>query len=365
MVDIPTPQKKPPDIPPQPTQPAPQQDMAAWRARFEGQAQTPANDRAAAKTPGASPEKKPDISAAANADRKPVRDAAPAAAPDRKPQTPADRKEISDVADRLLKARDEGLVVFGDDRQAPKTHERIDGATARYLKSIQEAPSGTDLPMKPELARVFDKMLTAAEQRRAKDPSGPDFSIMSLVRPDKGHSADKGAGSVDIGTYAHQKLDFTHPDQALKGVAQFYRDIAGQGQGGSKVDTHVAFGIPRNPRMDPAGARAEYLDTGHPEKQRYYDLKHIPEGQVLSEKPYTILAGQPELKSEYLFPDTFFHREAAISVSPGHGVLAGDIAALREPARTEFTKIAGDAGGSVLRYMFPDALDHLHVQVVK
>ncbi|MCK9895071.1 hypothetical protein [Frankia sp. AgB32] len=277
-------------------------------------------------------------------------------------RTVADRKEVGALAERLLQARDDGLVSFGDDVTNPKTRELTDGASARWLKSMVNAPEGLDLSMSPDLARVLDRMLSAAERRRADGATGVDFAIMSLYRPDKGPSPHRDGAAVDIGVYAGKTINFMRTKDSVLAVAQFYRDMLG-GEGEAKVDAKIALGLPRNPRMDPAGALAEYYDAGHPEKKNYYDITSTP-GRVITEKPFTVANTRPVLKMEYQVPDAFFQRELEPDRSPAGG-LAGAVAALRPEAQQAFKLLVEKDVGKVLRFMFPDGLDHLHVQVVR
>lgn len=279
-------------------------------------------------------------------------------------QSPADRQEIKSVAQKLLDAREAGLVKFGDDVQNPKTHTRTDGGTARYLQSITSAPDGRDLPMRPELAKVFDRVLTAAEHRREQGATGADFTIVSLDRQDKGH---KDGVAVDLGRYAGHQIDFKNPDDSVKGIAQFYKDLLGNGDGGTTpVDAQIAIGVPRNPRTDAVGALAEYQDRGHPEKQKYYDVVPTQRGvnDIVSQNPFTVSTFRAELKERYVFPDVFFRRDQPPNISPT-GRLMSDVAALQPEARRAFEPLAQQDRGAVLRYLFPDALDHFHVQALR
>ncbi len=369
MVDTPPPasDKKPPPPAPQ----APRTPDAQWRQQFDAQLQAPVEPRRG--------DGQPDDRTARPTDRPPEagpRAAAPAtdlrSTPEHAPetragarsleggQTAADRKEIHDVAEALLKARDDGLVRFSDDVMDRKTQEwRANGPTARWLESMANAPEGQDLPMNPDLAKVLDRMLSSAERRREAGAKGVDFTIVSLYRPDRGASPHRSGAAVDIGMYAGNRIHFMKGGESIAAVAQFYQDMLG-GEDRPAVAAKMALGLPRNPRMDPAGALAEYNDAGHPEKKKYYDLKSY---EVVPDRvpiPFRVV---PELKSDYLFPDTFFHREQQPNRSPT-GSLRTDVAALRPEARQAISPLAEQDGGRVLRFMLPDAFDHLHAQVL-
>lgn len=266
-----------------------------------------------------------------------------------------EHQEIVQAAEALLKARDEGLVSFSDDKFDPKTKQRQDGSIAKQLKAMVEAPTATDLPkyMNGQLARIVQRMVEKAYERHVQGAKGLDFSIISLARPaDKETSPHKYGSAIDIGRYAGKLIDFQHGNDAVEGVAQFYEDVLG-------LEVGMAFGLPRNPKTDPAGAAAEYFDPRHPEKKKYYDLPGV------TDEKNKMSRMQPVLKPEYVKDDFFFDRSAAINHSPT-GEVVGDIKTLQsEIARKRLLDLQSKDQQNILKFLFPDAWDHLHVQVAR
>jgi RHS repeat-associated protein len=266
-----------------------------------------------------------------------------------------ERQFIQGVASRLLQARDSGLVALGGDKINPKSHQVENGVIAKHLTDLVAANNKEEPPkvMDIKAAMILNQMLDKAEERRkSASVTGVDFSIISLNRPtDAAGSPHYDGSAIDISRYAGKRIDFEHGDEAVDGVGQFYKDM-------QELDIRMSFGLPRNPKTDPKGMLMEYFDAKRPDKRKYYETTgvHDEKGRISEMRP-------SKLKPEFLREDFFFDRGADINNSPTNQVKS-DIALFKSNvAKERFEKLYNEDRNGVLRYLFPDGWDHLHVQV--
>ncbi|MFG1792620.1 hypothetical protein [Nocardia sp. NPDC049149] len=271
--------------------------------------------------------------------------AAKAATADEMSAAQADRNEIVAAAAAVLDARSAGIAEFVD-------------SIAHQLKAITATADGEPLPahLSVGMARILQRMVDKARQRQTEKP---DFRIIQLTGKNGGHPS--GGRLLDIDRYNGFRIDFQHGGEAVRAVTQFYADMLdvplfgppASGVTPVPVGTRFSLGLTRNPRMARTGAN---LDAADKRKRKYYD---------------TSAPGHPILLPQFRYRDFFFPRETPQPhetkppTMPGGGTIEGAISALAPQAKTIFERLqAGDTGG-LLKSLFPDGVDHLHVQIEK
>jgi hypothetical protein len=162
------------------------------------------------------------------------------------------------------------------------------------------------------------------------------FSLLSLVRRAGRHGQGQ---AVDIDRYGGHDIHIRNRASTIDGV------IAAVG---ALPAGCYALGLPRTPRTDPAGAvtdadRYPYIYEGTPPRVR---------------AGYAAVAASPPFLPAVA--------EGDIGHSPT-GATRGDLARIADAAvRTRLRAAieAAEARGAQFRYLFPDAMDHLHIQVM-
>jgi hypothetical protein len=279
----------------------------------------------------------------------------------------ADRDTIVAAAQALLDARANGRATFGDDTRASKGKPAKDGSIATQLKSIVAADPAEPLPdvMTVGTAKIILRMVEKADERHDAGATGVDFNIVSLARPNDKGGPHKHGNALDIDRYAGQQVHYTKPGSSVNAVAQFYRDMVGDATHGP-VDTRFALGLPRTPQAFGFGAAKD--QDKHGDKYVVYfnktpeDLTAL-EGIGRHRRWTTYSVNQdPALKPEAAGEETFFAREADPNISPDGSSAAADIKYLQPASQQRLHDINSQDTTHVLGYLFPDGIDHFHVQ---
>jgi hypothetical protein len=232
-----------------------------------------------------------------------------------------------DIGAELLGAIEEGRMATSDRELRMLRQLRDTGTAARGRGDPRVALS-------PELIALLHAL---QEQTPAPAEGGrAGFSMLSLVRGEGRHGRGE---AVDIDRYGGHSIHIRNRAETIEGVIAAVEALpAGC----------YALGLPRTPRTDTVGAatdarRYPYIYEGTPPRVR---------------AGYAAVAANPPFLPAVA--------EADIGSSPTHG-LRGDLnqvadAAVR--ARLRAAIEAAQARGAQFRYLFPDAMDHLHIQVM-
>ncbi|MFI0481124.1 RHS repeat-associated core domain-containing protein [Actinomadura sp. 9N215] len=256
------------------------------------------------------------------------------------------RSEIKQAAQALLDARKgkDRIAAFSDD-------------IARQLESVTDAPDDVPLPevLNLGIARIVQRMVDKARQRRDAGAKGVDFTIVSLTRStDKEKSPHKKGRGLDIGRYAGKDLSISKGDEQLDAVLKFYSDMIGDAAKGEKpVNARFALGLPRNPRTTGEGA---VTDATKADKRHMYDWDIIPG-----------YGPKPALKREFRFDDVFFDRNETPNNAPEikgskKSLLNQNITLLQPAAAQGFADLQKLDTTGILRFLMPDGINHFHVQ---
>jgi hypothetical protein len=162
------------------------------------------------------------------------------------------------------------------------------------------------------------------------------LSLLSLVRGEGRHGRGE---AVDINRFGGHDIHIRNRASTIEGV------IAAVG---ALPAGCYALGLPRTPRTDPVGAAT---DAG-----RY---RHIYEGD-----PPRVRAGFAAVAANPPFLPAV--AEAQIGSSPGGGTRRDLNHITDATVRTRLTAAidAARARGAQIQSLFPDAMDHLHIQVM-
>jgi hypothetical protein len=256
-------------------------------------------------------------------------------------------KRVIAVAKDLLQAREDGLASF-------------DGLVRQQVRDTSVAYAGADdLAIGADVAVLLKIMLAEAKKRKAAGgAANPDFAIMSLYRPGDGDkSPHRQKRAIDISRYAGHLLHISNPSEVSEGVTQFYRDLAAHT---SEINFDYGFGLPRNLRTDDESIVLELSG--------YYGSIH---GAIYAKSLGRNLSAEQcgpklneEIRKKYKYVDVFFQHHLRPGYSP-NGVVEADIRDLIWSGLTaDWTKIR-QQGGKRLKTLFPDEVDHLHVQILK
>jgi len=255
-------------------------------------------------------------------------------APSATPATPlvSESEAAAGLATELLQAREQGrLALSGSVRSqlellAHTGHIRHDEAPDAVV------PSAT-------LLALLQALLGLTPQPAPGQPA--PFALLSLVRP---HSSFHMRGqAVDISRFAGYDILMTNPSQALQAVLAVIEALP---------RGCYALGLPRPVRADADGARRDHT--------RYHYLNLYEPGN-----PPTLRPQYQHLLEENVFLPV--HSQADIDRSPSRGSITGDLDCIVDPAAQAQLRAAianARQHGARIKYLFPDALDHLHVQVV-
>jgi hypothetical protein len=232
-----------------------------------------------------------------------------------------------EAAAELLAAIDEGRMSTSARELRMLEQLRDTGTAARGRGDPQ-------VSLSPELIAL----LHALQEGAAAPAAGgrAEFSLLSLVRREGRHGRGE---AVDIDRYGGHPIHIRNRAETIDGVIAAI-DALPAGC--------YALGLPRAPRTDPVGAatdagRYPYIYEGTPPQVR---------------AGYTAVAASPPFLPAVA--------EADISHSPT-GSTRGDLAHVADAAVRTRLRAAIDAAqtrGAQIRYLFPDAMDHLHVQVM-
>lgn len=194
------------------------------------------------------------------------------------------------------------------------------------------------------LLRLLESLAAGASPPARGRP--PNFAIVSLVRPSSGpHGTPIGeqvqvGRAVDIVRYAGKRIDIAFPTEAAEAIAAVIRNMA--------AGCYV-LGLPRPPRTDPEGGSIDL--QRHP---RLYSASTVaPSRPRLSPLGERVIRENPFLPAEN------------IGNCPT-GTIEGDLARLAPDGRAALEPAIRDAReqrGVQIRCLFPDAPDHLHIQV--
>jgi hypothetical protein len=179
------------------------------------------------------------------------------------------------------------------------------------------AGGGTTVPS-PELLRLLDALL---RQTRANPtpPARPDFGILSMIRFNEGPHGEVQPGgtavgrAVDISRFGGHQINISNPDEALAGVLAV--------------------------------------------------IATLPTGCYTLGLPRPSIPVNPALRNPFLPVNS----EADIAHSPT-GSLRGDLSRIQDAeSRRQLTAAMDEARaqrGVRIQFLYPDALDHLHVKAV-
>lgn len=261
---------------------------------------------------------------------------APAPAPGNAPTGPASR--VQTVARALLQGVQGGQLAL--------TNPRREGAQLSQLS--QHGHCTVD----NQTATLHDELLTTLESLLSHStprPGHAPFSILSLVRTNSGaHGWRAPDGSrvckaVDINRYAGHAIDMRDPNEALEAILAVI-DALPAGR--------YTLGLPRPPRLDDQGGA---LDS-----QRYQYLGLYEPGPP----PYRLRPPYAQRTMNMFLP---VNRPEDIEHSPT-GSLQGDLQLIQDPtarARLTTTTAAARARGANILFLYPDALDHLHLKAAQ
>jgi len=244
------------------------------------------------------------------------------------PSSLSDADSLIGVAQELLEAiRQRRLRVQPRDRSQIEQIARTGMVTNRQGQSV--IPS-------PELVATLRTLLagTPASSRR----EAPQFAILSLVRFGGGRHAQGRA--VDINRYAGHEINVRNLGEALQGILSV---IANLPQGCFNL------GLPRAPHVDPIGAESD--------SRTYHGLN-----LYLPVCPARLRPQFADLPSRHIF----FAAGSAVDHPPSR-TIEGDLAHIvNAVARAQLRAAIAEARlrGTFILSMFPDALDHLQIQMM-
>ena len=210
-----------------------------------------------------------------------------------------------------------------------------------------------------ELAKILRTLLAAARARGGSK----DFGIVSLYRPGDGTKSPHLAGrAVDLVSYAGKRLNSAFPDEAAEGATSVYRDLAAAPQ---EMKVTYAFGLPRNLRTDNDGIDAELTGHGWQIRSAIFAtaLGLNKQLTIVNQSSTATLKIYDAIRANYKFTDVFFDHGSPPGKSPTGSVKSDISGFVRKSLQTDWRDIL-TSGGNGLRYLFPDATDHLHIQTV-
>ncbi len=242
--------------------------------------------------------------------------------------------EATEIAAELLHAAQAGRVSLGGVQQQVKQLAQTGSITS----------GDTTTELSDNLLALLQALLAATPQ-----PAGgqrPPFELLSLVRPrPKKKTARIGkhplGRAVDISRFAGFDIVMTNPGRALQGVLAVI--------GALPAGTY-ALGLPRPVRADAIGA-----DT---------DNRNYPQlGLYQPGPPPTLKPQYQDLPAQNVFLPV--RDETDINKSPT-GSVTRDLALIVDAtAQTLLRQAVAEARqrGAIIRFLFPDALNHLHVHI--
>lgn len=270
------------------------------------------------------------------------------------------------VAQKLLDAQADGIAKLGS------------GLTRKLNDLATSGPSapGT-LKLDVRTGRILNRAVDSARERRANGFTGLDFEIMQLDAKGKPHIEGK---AIDFARYAGQDLHFTEGEKTTAASARFYGDMLGVPQAGTPrfaegpppidaglpgdpldlpitapdrppVDAKIKIGFLRNPRSDPAGAIADFKDKT---KRKHYDPNP-------RRRDGTAGPSAPELKGGSDRPDVYFPRTDTPDRMPAKSIDAAIERIVNPQFRERMRELRKLDRNNMLRVLFPDAVNHLHV----
>lgn len=266
------------------------------------------------------------------------------------PPIPRQRDLLRDVYESLpLHPRTTTMSMATQLRQAAREH-RVGFSAAQHMGQLEDrgyliGRAGEHISVNPNLSSVVLELASHATSARGR----PSFEIMSLIRPqDRNPNSPHRQGvGLDIGRYGGHDIDIHSPRAAMEGIIAVIGDLPRGNYG---------LGLLRLPRTDPAGGNEDRAK--HPEfYQRQGGFNQTvprpaltPAAQILSQA------------SPFVVP-------RSVGRSPtGKGVEADVRAMISDP--TEQNNLinaitqARERHGVNIRAVFPDATDHLHIQLM-
>ncbi|MBD2768080.1 D-alanyl-D-alanine carboxypeptidase family protein [Hymenobacter sp. BT664] len=244
----------------------------------------------------------------------------------------ASDEEAADVATELLSGRQVGRLALSN-----SVLHQLE-ALAQTGSIPLDHSSDTVVPS-PTLLALLQALLRGTPPPAAGTRA--PFGLMSLVRPRASYHTRGQA--VDISRFAGHDIRMTNPARALQAVLAII-DLLPAGC--------YALGLPRPVRADADGARRDHA--------RYGYLNLYQPGN-----PPTLRPEYENLPAANVFLPV--NSQADIDVSPSHGNIARDLDFIVDATAQSLLRTAvanARQRGARIKYLFPDALDHLHIQVV-
>ncbi|UPK68717.1 glycoside hydrolase family protein [Chitinophaga filiformis] len=169
--------------------------------------------------------------------------------------------------------------------------------------------------------------------------ANPAFGILSYIRPASSHHSNGTA--VDLTHIDGKRIDVRNQQQCLDAVVVAINNLA---------PGSYALGLPRPPYADGAGADHDFNTYN----------RHIT--VYANTQPPTLLPEYQNLNTtgNLFLPNRWNEHSPTGSVNGDLGHIANE--ASRNTLRTAITN--AQARGANIRYLFADALDHLHIQAL-
>jgi hypothetical protein len=265
-------------------------------------------------------------------------------------RAPPELLQLLRIRQDLLKAIDEGLIFIGDKTASSQDNSAYLREAARTFASFKAQltiglpltdAKGEPISPTPQLLSTIKTLTDAVRTRKTtgSSPAKTDFAIISLLRPwNNDTSPHKQGRAFDISIYAGKHIDMFHPEEALDGIVQLVNDLP---------PGKYSLGLPRQPRRDiPHGCREDFKS---PLFQPYLPRLYMPGSCDL---------GPPILRPQILGLRNMFF---PWWLPPTKGV---SLAAIMDPvAKVTLQSVAASKAPQVTIGFFPDALDHVHVQL--
>ena len=193
-------------------------------------------------------------------------------------------------------------------------------------------------PPRELLTAILDSAWSQLDDQGNVQP-GQRMTIISFIRPRDKDSQHKRGRAVDISGYAGKRLHVLYPQEAIDGAVALIQSLS---------PGYYALGLPRPPQR-----------TLHDQRKYPYFF------EAYSHDP-------PILKAEYRGRDGEYNRQNVFlagylkpNSSPG-GALRQNLKYFVDPdARNRFAAAVEAAAehDAIIRYVFPDAPDHIHLCV--
>jgi len=202
---------------------------------------------------------------------------------------------------------------------------------------------GEHIAVNPQLSSVVLALASNATSEHGR----PSFEIMSLIRPqDRSPDSPHRQGiGIDIGRYGGHNIDIRNPS-AVQGITDVIISLPPGNYG---------LGLPRLPRTEPAG--------GNQDRERHPEFYQAQGGfnQTVIQPALTPRAETLSQASSFVVPQS-------VGRSPTRRGVEADIRVLisNQTQQNNLINAINQARtrGVNIRAVFPDATDHLHIQLI-